>query len=103
MGELWTLVLPLLTGILIGAMFFGGLWWTIQKGSVSSRPALWFVGSFLLRTGLAVTGLYLVAGGHADRLVACLLGFLGARVIVTRLLGRPRATSEQETAHASQS
>ena len=38
--------------LLLGAFFFGGLWWTVQKGVTSETPALWFLGSLLLRTGV---------------------------------------------------
>ena len=31
MNEILNLVLNLVTGILLGAIFFGGLWWTVQK------------------------------------------------------------------------
>ena len=80
-----SLVLALVTGALLGAIFFGGLWWTIRKGFSSERPALWFFGSVLLRTGLALAGFMLVARGHWERLLVCLLGFVMARFVVTRL------------------
>ena len=86
MNETLSLVLALATGVLLGAMFFGGLWWTIQKGSLSERPALWFLGSLLLRTSIALAGFYLIARGHWENLLVCLLGFLIARLIVTRLV-----------------
>ena len=50
MNETLSLVLALVTGVLLGAIFFGGLWWTVRKGVSSKRPALWFLGSLLLRT-----------------------------------------------------
>jgi F1F0 ATPase subunit 2 len=78
-------VLALLTGVLLGAMFFGGLWWTVRKGATSNGRRLWFFGSLLLRTGITLAGFYFVAGGHWERLLACLLGFVLARLIVTRL------------------
>ena len=37
-------------GALLGVFFFGGLWWTVQKGVASERPAFWFLGSLLVRT-----------------------------------------------------
>ena len=46
---------------LLGAIFFGGLWWTVRKGVASRRPALWFLGSLLLRTSIALAGFYVVA------------------------------------------
>ncbi len=39
MNEIWGLVPALVTGVLLGAMFFGGLWWTVRKGVSSARPA----------------------------------------------------------------
>ncbi len=88
MNEAMQLALVLFAGMLLGAMFFGGLWWTVQRGLVSPRPALWFIGSLLLRTGLALAGFYLVAGSDWRRMVACLAGFVLARIIILRI-GRP--------------
>jgi F1F0 ATPase subunit 2 len=85
MNETLVLVLSLATGVLLGAMFFGGLWWTVQKGVSSKRSALWFLGSLLLRTSIALAGFYFIARGHWERLLVCLLGFVMARLIVTRL------------------
>jgi F1F0 ATPase subunit 2 len=84
-NETLSLVLALVTGVLLGAIFFGGLWWTIRRGLVSKQPALWFLGSSVLRTFTALAGFYFVARGHWERLLACLLGFMLARLIVTRL------------------
>jgi len=86
MSDILTLVLALNGGALLGTFFFGGLWWTVHKGVVSERPALWFLGSLLLRTGVILAGFYLVSQGHWSRLVACLIGFVVARVIVVRQL-----------------
>ena len=100
------LALPLAfcAGALLGVFFFGGLWWTIQKGVTSELPAIWFLGSLLIRTGIVLAGIYLVSQGHWSRVVACLLGFLIARVIVMRrLTGAPaheQATLEEEARHA---
>jgi F1F0 ATPase subunit 2 len=72
-------------GMLLGAVFFGGLWWTVRRGLSSQRAAIWFLGSLLLRTSISLAGFYFVSGGQWDRLLACLLGFVGARFIATRL------------------
>jgi F1F0 ATPase subunit 2 len=69
------LVLALLAGVLLGTIFFGGLWWTIRKGLSSKQPAALFFFSLLLRTGMAMGGFYFVARGDWRRLLACLLGF----------------------------
>ena len=103
MNETLSLVSALVMGVLLGAMFFGGLWWTVQKGVSSKRSALWFFGSLLLRTSITLTGFYLVGRGHWEWLLACLLGFVIARVVVTRLAGPPaehHVSSVRETIHA---
>jgi len=89
MNESVSLAGALGTGIVLGTMFFGGLWWTVRQGVSAERPALWFLGSLLVRTGIVLTGFYVVAGGHWERLLLCLLGFIIAHVIVTRFAGPP--------------
>ncbi|AMV73775.1 ATP synthase subunit I [Desulfuromonas carbonis] len=86
--ETLLLVLVLVAGIALGGLFFGGLWWTVQKGVSSDRPWLWFCVSLILRSGLVLIGFYLVAAGDWQRLLLSLLGFILARLIVTRLTGR---------------
>ena len=89
MNEALTLMLASVAGIALGAVFFGGLWWTVRRGVAASQPALWFVGSLLLRTVIVLAGFLFVSGGDWRRLVACLIGFAVARPIVTRLTRSP--------------
>jgi F1F0 ATPase subunit 2 len=105
MNDILTLMLALVAGTLLGAIFFGGLWWTLQKGVSSKRPALWFFTSMLLRTAIALAGFYAIARGHWGRLLVCLLGFIIARLIVMRLsrLAKKPANLPQEASHASYS
>lgn len=101
--EALTLLLALAAGGLLGALFFGGLWWTVRKGVSSRQPALWFFGSLLVRTGAVLGGLYLVANGDWQRLLPCLVGFVMAQLVVTRLTrptGDPQIRPSQEAGHA---
>lgn len=88
MSDIPILALALIAGALLSALFFGGLWWTVQKGVTSERPALWFFGSMLLRTGIILAGFYSVSRGDWTRLAACIIGFLIARIIVVKWLAR---------------
>jgi F1F0 ATPase subunit 2 len=101
MNEILSLVMALLAGLLLGAIFFGGLWWTVQKGLSSRRPELWFLGSLLLRTSTAVSGFYFISGGHWERLLVCLLGFVIVRRIVMQLTRQPAEEQNQLTTEAS--
>lgn len=94
MNEMMTGGLALLMGLVLGTMFFGGLWWTVRKCVSSKRPMLWLLSSLLLRTSITLIGFYVVADGHWQRILLCLLGFIMARLIVTRLT---RASGEAQT------
>jgi F1F0 ATPase subunit 2 len=97
------LVLACATGGGLGAIFFGGLWWTVRKGVLSKHPALWFFASLLVRMSIALIGFYYVSAGHWSRLVACLLGFVLARLAVTWLTrpsGENQSRPAQEANHA---
>jgi F1F0 ATPase subunit 2 len=102
MNDILRLLPALVGGMLLGAMFFGGLWWTVRKGMSSPRPALWFFGSLLLRTSLTLAGFYVISNGHWDKLLVCLLGFTVARPMVTRLTRSDEkpASLGQEAGHA---
>ena len=89
MNEFITLMIVLFAGLLLGAFFFGVLWWTVHKGASAKSPALWFAGSMLLRTMIVLAGFYFIGGGDWKRLVLGLLGFILARFIVMRLTRTP--------------
>ena len=102
MNETLSMVLALPKGVLLGAMFFGGLWWAIRKGVSSKHPTFWFLGSLLLRTSIALACFYFIASGHWQRLLMCLFGFIMARLIVTwftRAAEKPTYL-KQEASHA---
>lgn len=96
MNDILTWAGVFLSGAALGALFFGGLWWTVRKGLSAKRPALLFLGSLLLRSAVAVAGFCFVAGGNWQKLLACLLGFIFMRMAVTRLT-RPAARTVDGT------
>jgi len=103
MSEGLTLGLAGLAGGLLGAIFFGGLGWTVRRGLRSPRAALWFLASGALRLSLVLVGFYFVGGGQWRRLVAGLVGFTVVRFVMTApwrasasLVDRPNA----EASHA---
>ena len=75
----------MLWGVALGAVFFGGLWWTVQRGAASPVPVRWFIGSVVLRTVIVMAGFYVVGAGQPMLTGLCLLGFLFARTIVFRV------------------
>lgn len=87
MNNLLPLLLVASMGFLLGLIFFGGLWWTVQRMLHSARPALWMLGSLLLRMSIALYGFWLIGGQDWKRMLACLAGFLIARLLLTLLPG----------------
>lgn len=73
-------------GILIGLFYFGGLWWTVNRMSFRSKPTLWVTGSFLIRAGLSLMGIYFAADGQWKGMLFCLSGFVLARMLLTAKL-----------------
>lgn len=85
MNEFMQLPFALLEGAMLGVFFFAGLWWTVRKIESSKQVALLFLSSMLLRTSVVLVGFYFILGDNWQRLLAGLLGFIIARLIVTRL------------------
>jgi F1F0 ATPase subunit 2 len=82
----FAILLALLEGALLGVFFFAGLWWTVRKMASSKQVALLFLGSMLLRTSIVIMGFYFILDGdNWQHLLVGLLGFIIARIIVTRL------------------
>lgn len=81
-----------LMGIGLGIFYFGGLWWTTGRitgyGS-GPKPAggkyevLFILSlSFLMRNGLTLVGLYLLADGQWQPLLSALAGIILSRTII---------------------
>ncbi len=101
MNEIWGIMLALVVGLLLGALFFGGLWLTVQRGLTAKHPAVLFLISMLLRTGITLAGFYAVADHDSQRLVASLIGFVIVRLIATRVSRSGVEKVAQGAGHAS--
>ena len=88
MNELETLLLSAATGVILGEVFYGGLWLTVRKGLTAGRSPLWFTGSLLLRHAVVLIGFYVILRGGWHDGIAGLFGFLAARITVSLLVRR---------------
>jgi F1F0 ATPase subunit 2 len=84
-SDIGPIIEALAIGLFLGALFFGGLWWTVRRGLTAANPALWFGVSALARMAITLSGLYYVTRTGWPSLVASLCGMLIARVATTRL------------------
>jgi F1F0 ATPase subunit 2 len=87
LGDWLAVGLALLAGFALGAFYFGGLWWTVQRLPTARYPGLLMLASFVGRTLLTVAGFLLVAGGRWQSLLAGLAAFVAARFVLVRRWG----------------
>jgi F1F0 ATPase subunit 2 len=85
MNESLPLVLAGVQGLLLGTLYFSGLWWTVRRAATSAHPARLFLGSLLIRAGAAVAAFYMVGRGHWERMAICLVAFIVAEPRDARL------------------
>ncbi len=77
----------LAAGTVVGALYFGGLWWTVQRVARSPRPGVLLLASYWVRTAVALALFYVIMKGDWLRLLICLAGFLIVRQLLTWILG----------------
>jgi F1F0 ATPase subunit 2 len=92
------MVVELISGVILGVIFFGGLWFTVKKAIATPYAALWVLGSSLIRTAIVLTGFYYAAEGSWQRLLICVAGFIAARFLVIRLT----KTAQQKQIHLNE-
>lgn len=84
MADLMDEVLAALGGAALGAFYYAGLWFTLQRLPDQAHPALWAFGSFTLRLAVSLAGFYCILGPdrYLPRLGMALLAFIAARVLL---------------------
>ena len=90
MSSLSSTATCLILGVALGAAYFGGLWWSVNRGLRAPNPAAWLMTSALLRMALLLGCFRLVLYGGWQDAVACGCGVLLARSAITQIV---RATS----------
>ena len=88
-SELSLIAAAVCAGILLGGLYFGGLWWTVGRMPHVRHPFNLYFGSLIVRLAIVLTAFYGVLSYSGwPQLVAALMGFVAARVLLIRLIGR---------------
>jgi len=90
------LVAACAAGLVLGGLFYAGLWWTVRRGVAGPRPGLLFLGSLLLRLAVVLAGFHYVSDQRWERLLACLLGLVLARAAITWFIATPARLAQEE-------
>ena len=86
-SDIYFLIIAMLVGIGMGIFYFGGLWLTVKHIANAQGKIFLVMGSFLARNAFCAVILWLLArGGHWQRVLVCLLGFVIARTFLVRRL-----------------
>jgi F1F0 ATPase subunit 2 len=81
--------LALVAGVVLGAFYFGTLWLAVRRLERLAWPAAWLAVTGILRLAVVLVLFALLFGSRWERLTIALMGFLAARIVVTRWVGRP--------------
>jgi F1F0 ATPase subunit 2 len=92
MADVLHLSIAFAAGMALGLFHFGTLWLTVRSLPGARRPGLLTVASLFARTAVTVVSFYFIMGGHWERLLACLFGFLLTRRFLLRRW-RPEQTN----------
>lgn len=89
MNGVLLLGLAFVIGGALGVFYFGTLWLVVRRLDRLAWPALWIGLGGILRLAVVLVLFALLVGTRWERLLIALVGFLAARVVLTRWLGRP--------------
>lgn len=87
MNQFGFLILAFLAGLLLGLLYFGGLWLTVQRLPAARHPGVLTLASLIIRLGVTLAVFYLVMAGRWERLLVCLAGFFLVRFVLIRRWG----------------
>ncbi len=79
-------------GLVLGGLYFAGLWWTLERLGRWRQPAVVLGVSFLVRAALLMTVLLWITGGRPLPIIAALVGFWASRFILCRIWGWAQST-----------
>ncbi len=88
------LAIGLLVGFCCGAVFFGGLRWTVSRLETARRPALLLIASLLVRLAAVTGAIVLAADARLVRVLAALAGLLIVRTAMVAVARREVAALE---------
>ena len=82
-------LISIICGLLLGLIYFGGLWFTVQRFVHHRWPPWAMVVSFIVRMGLVLVVFYGLLMQHWTYVVTALIAFVVTRQILINRLGKP--------------
>ncbi len=95
MIEFATVVVAILIGILLGVVFFGGLWITVRKIGETDQFATRYFASFVIRMAIMIGGLFLVLKLGIVPLFFAVSAMLLVRVLMIRRISVAQTSNQK--------
>jgi len=84
-----TIVAAVCAGLLLGGLYFGGLWWTVRRMPRARHPLNMYFGSLVVRLAIILSAFYaVVIYSGWPQLAAALVGLVSARLLLIHLFAR---------------
>lgn len=77
-----TFAYPLVAGMVLGLIYFGGLWMVLRRLPEIKHPAAWLGLSLVVRMLIVLLVLYLLFADSWQQLIMAVLGMLTSRAIL---------------------
>ncbi len=87
MNEWFELVPAFLLGMMLGVVYFGGLWWTVSRLQRSASPVGLCLISFVIRGGALLGVLFVVLQFGMALLISTLTGLVVVRFVIDTMGG----------------
>lgn len=108
---LFDITISFAAGLIIGAAYFAGLWFTVRRLTDTRLAPLWLFVSAIIRLAFLIGALFWVMDGRWERLLAALAGIFVARLVATwvaragdasegKRADRPRTIGAADADHA---
>lgn len=91
--DLHSIAMAFLAGAALGVGYLALLWESLQGLATAQNPLARILGGAVLRMAALLGLFFLVMDGQGERLLACLAGFMIARVLVVWVTGMAAVTA----------
>ncbi|HSR05454.1 MAG TPA: ATP synthase subunit I [Proteiniclasticum sp.] len=82
------MLIAFIVGVLVGILFFGGLYFTVKKLTTIKYPALFMMLSLIVRLVILAGGIYLIMDGGIQNVLSAMAGIILVRLVMIAKLGK---------------
>ena len=93
---IWSLLFAVLWGMVLGGIYFGGLWLSVKRVSASPR-SVWLVPiSFLFRISIVVLGIAWIGEDQQLAMIAAVIGIMITRQFLIAVVNANKNSPDEE-------